>query len=130
MAPVAASHGPNEEGTMKSSIVYHWRHAYPGREITSLDLKKETDELMTKFMGQGIVTEYAWHLSASGDMNFLVVCGEMDKLQMLTTDPDVMFLTTRVGMVNDGFEWSFCATGPTVDAMTDLYAAAAATMPA
>lgn len=114
---------------MKSAIVYHWRHAYPGREITSLDLKRETDELMGKLISQGRVTEYAWYLSASGDMNYLVVCGEMDKLQELTGDPDIMFLTTRVGMVNDGFEWSFCATGPTVDAMTEMYAAAAATMP-
>jgi hypothetical protein len=115
---------------MKSAIVYHWRHAYPGREITSLDLKKETDELMARFIAEGTVEEYAWYLSASGDMNYLVVRGEMDRLQVLTSDPDVMFLTTRVGMVNDGFEWSFCATGPTVDVMTDMYAAAAATMPA
>lgn len=115
---------------MKSAIVYHWRHAYPGREITSLDLKKETDELMGKLIAAGTIEEYAWYLSASGDMNYLVVSGEMDRLQSLTADPDVMFLTTRVGMVNDGFEWSFCATGPTVDAMTDIYAAAAATMPA
>ena len=70
---------------MKSAIVYHWRHAYPGREIRP-GPEEETDELMARFIAEGHREEFAWYLSASGDMNYLVVRGEMDRLQVLTAE--------------------------------------------
>jgi hypothetical protein len=115
---------------MDSAIVYHWRHAFPGRELASVELKIQTDAMMTKAMEDGKITDFAWYLSPSGDMNFLVVRGEMEKLQALTAEPDAVMHAMKIGMANEDFSWSFCVTGPMVEAATDMYVAAAASMPA
>jgi hypothetical protein len=114
---------------MNSAIVYHWRQAFPGRELASVELKMQTDAMMTKAMEDGRITDFAWYLAPAGDMNFLVVRGEMEKLQALAAEPDAIMHSMKVGMANEDFSYSFCVTGPMVDAATDMYVAAASSLP-
>ena len=110
---------------MDAAVVYHWRNAFPGRELASLAIKKETDELLTKAMQDGRITTYDWFISTNGDLNYLVIRGEAEALSAMGSDPDVMMINTKSAMVNEGFTWSLCAAGSTVDLAAGLYEAAA-----
>ena len=114
---------------MNSAIVYHWRNAFPGRELTSVELKIQTDAMMTKAVEDGKIADFAWYLSPGSDMSYLVVRGEMEKLQAMTAEPETLLHSMKISMVNEEFGWSFCVTGPMVDAATDMYVAAASSMP-
>ena len=114
---------------MEGAIVYHWKNAFPGREMMSLDLKRATDETMNKAKSDGVITDFAWYFTTNGDLNYLIVRGEMENLVAFTADPEVMFHHTKCGMTNEGFTWSLCVTGPMAETAVDMYAAAAALMP-
>jgi hypothetical protein len=113
---------------MDAAVVYHWRSAFPGRELAAVALKREVDQFLTKAMVDGRIVSFDWFISTTGDLNYLVVRGEAETLMAMTSDPDLMLLNLKSGMINDGLTWSLCAAGETVDATTGLYESAAASL--
>ena len=110
---------------MDAAVVYHWRNAFPGRELAALALKKETEEYLAKALADGRIASYDWYLSTTGDLNYLVVRGDAEALLAATADPDLMLLNTKSAMINEGLTWSLCAAGSTVEMAAGLYEVAA-----
>lgn len=106
---------------MQGAIVYQWTRPVPGREAEAGKLFRDATAYAEKAVAEGRITDYAWYISGQGGLNFMVVRGELETLMANTGDPELVELGVRSGLVQQGYSWSFCATGETAQAQVALF---------
>jgi hypothetical protein len=111
---------------MEGAIIHHMRLPNPDHVEYGLRLKRETDALFEKAKSDGMITDFAWYFSTQGDLNYLVVRGEIENLLALTADPRFAMVWTQVALLHPDAGWSVCLTGSSVDPAMEMLAGAGA----